>query len=83
MRMTIRQLSELIEGEVVAEKQYSADSPSDLIGVLTLVLHNCSDLLQREDIPISQTAINLRKLEFTHPEVAGRLEALFEDPAGS
>ena len=48
MRMTIRQYSDLIEGEVVAEGQYSADDPGDAIDVLRLVLHNRSDFIKRE-----------------------------------
>ena len=79
MRMTIRQFSELIEGEVVAERQYSADDPGDAIGALRLVLHNCSDFIKKEEISLRQDAIELTKMEFTYPGVAGRLEVLFAD----
>ena len=79
MRMTIRQFSDLIEGEVVAERQYSADDPGDVTGALRLVLRNCSDFIRLEDIPLHQDAIQLKKMEFTYPGVAGRLEVLFAD----
>ena len=79
MWMTIRQFSDLIEGEVVAERQYSADDPGDVIGALRLVLHNCSDFIKKEEIPLHEDAIQLKKMEFTYPGVAGRLEVLFAD----
>ena len=79
MRMTIRQYSDLIEGEVVAEGQYSADDPGDAIDVLRLVLHNRSDFIKREEIPLHQDALQLKKMDFTYPGVAGRLEVLFPD----
>ena len=79
MQMTIRQYSDLIEGEVVAEHAYSADDPSDLIGVVKMILHNCSDFIKQEEMPIHQDTIELRKMEFTYPGVAGRLEVVFEN----
>ena len=42
MQMTIRQFSDLIEGEVVVERQYSADDPGDAVGVLKLVVQHHS-----------------------------------------
>jgi hypothetical protein len=74
--MTVRQYSDLIEGEVVAEHQYSSDDPRDLIGVVRLILHNCSDFIKQEDLALHQDAIQLEKMEFTYPGVAGRLEVL-------
>ena len=53
MRMTIRQFSELVEGEVVAERQYSAEDPADITGVLRLILNNCSDFIKQEEIPLN------------------------------
>ena len=79
MRMTIRQFSDLIEGEVVEKRQYSSGDPGDVTDIIRLVLHNCSDFLKQEEIPIHQTAIELKKMEFTYPGVAGRLEVVFTD----
>ena len=79
MRMTIRQFSELVKGEVVAERQYSAENPDDVMGVLRLILHNCSDFIKEEGIPLNQDAIQLKKMEFTYPGVAGRIEVFFAD----
>ena len=79
MRMTIRQYSDLIEGDVVAERQYSADDPGNVIDVLTLVLRNCSDFIRQEEIALLQDAIELKRIEFRYPGVAGRLEVDFSD----
>ena len=79
MQMTIRQFSGLIEGEVVAERNYSSDDPGDAIGALRLVLGNCSHFIKQEEIPLDRDAIKLKKMEFTYPGVAGRLEVLFGD----
>ena len=82
MRMTIRQFSQLIEGDVVAERHYADENPADLVGVLRLVLSKCSDFLIQEGIPLGQDNIALKKMEFTYPGVAGRLQVLFEDLGG-
>ena len=79
MRMTIRQFRELVEGEVVAERQYSAEDPADITGVLRLILNNCSDFIKQEEIPLNQDVIDLKKMEFTYPGVAVRLEVLLGD----
>ena len=79
MRMTIRQYSDLIEGDVVAERQYSADDPGNVIDVLTLVLRNCSDFIRQEEIALLQDAIELKRIELRYPGVAGRLEVDFSD----
>ena len=79
MRMTIRQYSDLIEGDVVAERECSADDPGNVIDVLTLVLRNCSDFIRQEEIALLQDAIELKRMEFTYPGVAGRLEVVFPD----
>ena len=79
VRMRIRQFSDLIEGEVVAERQYSEDDPDDITGVLKLVLANCSDLIKQEGIPLDQDSIELTKMEFRYPGVAGTLQVLFAD----
>ena len=79
MQMTIRQFSGLIEGEVVAERHYVSDDPGDVVGALRLVLQNCSSFIKQEEIPLDRDSIKLKKLEFTYPGVAGRLEVHFED----
>ena len=79
MRMTIRQYSDLIEGDVVAERQYFADNPGDVIDVLRQILRNCSDFIRQEEIALLQDAIELKRMEFKYPGIAGRLEVLFPD----
>ena len=79
MRMTIRQYSDLIEGNVVAERQYSAGDPGNVIDVLKLVLRNCTDFIKQEEIALAQDAIELKRIDFTYPGVAGRLEVAFPD----
>lgn len=77
MRMTVRQYSSLIEGEVVAERHYSSDTPGDIADVLRLILANCSDFIRQEGVTLHQDALELKKIEFTYPGVAGKLEVLF------
>ena len=77
--MTIRQLSELVEGEIVAEREYADVTPSDILDVLRLMLANCSDFIKDEGIPLRQEQLELKVLEFTYPGVAGRIQVLFPD----
>ena len=77
MDMTIRQLSDLVAGNVVKEQEYSSENPQDIVGVLRLVLHNCSDFLRSEGIEPVQDSIELRKLTMTYPGLAGILEIIF------
>ena len=45
MDITIRQTSELIDGGVVSEYEYSAPAPDDILGALRLILDNLSDAI--------------------------------------
>ena len=58
-RMIIRQFSDLVEGSLVGERECSYNDPRDIQGVLRLVLRNCSDFMNTEDIPITQDSITL------------------------
>ena len=78
MDMTIRQLSDLVEGSVVSERKFSGGSPSDMGDVLRLILANCADLLRTEELAIVQDSIELKKMVFSYPGVAGVIEVLFD-----
>ena len=79
MEVTVRQFSDLVEGDLVAEHHYSSDDPANALGILKLVLHNCSLFLKQERIHIVKDSLELKKIEFTYPGGAGRLEVTFQD----
>ena len=54
MKFTIRQVSDLVQDGVVAERHYSVDTPASITGVLREMLRSCSDYLRSEGIPITQ-----------------------------
>ena len=63
MRMTVRQISDLLEGEVVGERKYCDDPPTEITGVLRLILRNCSDYMKREGITINPRHHRVRKAD--------------------
>ena len=77
MKMLIQQISDLQEGMVVGEQEFDDESPPDIQGVLQLVLRNCTQYLQREERPIPQSSIELKKLVLAYPGVAGVIEVTF------
>ena len=72
--MRLRQVSDLVEGTVVGQREYLYEPPSNILGMLRLILNNCSEFMKREGIPISQDSIELQKLVFTYPRMAGYIE---------
>ena len=76
MRMTVRQISDLLEGEVVGERKYCDDPPTEITGVLRLILRNCSDYMKREGITINQDTIELEKLTLRYQGMAGVIEVI-------
>ena len=58
-KMTIRQISDLVKGDVVSECVYSYEPPSSghITDMILLILRNCSDYLRREGVPVSQSSI--------------------------
>ena len=76
MRMTVRQVSDLVTGGVVGECEYSDPAPADISGALRLILDNCSDFMMREGIPINQGTIELMRLTFKYPGMAGGIEVI-------
>ena len=72
--MRLRQISNLVDGSVVGEREYCYEPPSDILGMLRLMLDSCSEFMKREGIPISQNSIELQKLVFTYPGMAGYIE---------
>lgn len=77
MDMTIRQVSDLVDGAVVGEHRYSAPTPADLYAVLQLVFTNCADFMNREDITLSHDTMELEKLTFRYRGMAGSIEVMF------
>ena len=76
MKMTVRQLSHLIDGEVVSERHYDDPSPDDILGTIRLILANCRDLVGSEDIAMGSDVLELKRLILKHPSVAGELEVI-------
>ena len=76
MEMTIRQLSNLIEGAVVSECEYRNDDPENIMAVFRLILNNCADYMNGQGIPIIQESVSLERLTFSYPGVAGVLEVV-------
>ena len=77
MRMVFRQVTDLAEGGMVSEREYEAPNPEDLLGVLRLVMDNCSDFIRSEGASINQDNITLKQLTFRYPGVAGVIEVHF------
>ena len=74
MKMTIRQISDLDKERVISERQYLDPNPSDIVGVLQLILNNCSDLMKREGVSLDQDSIDLKKFVFNYPSLSGVIE---------
>ena len=77
MEMTIRQLSALVDGEVVGQKSYDDVTPVDITAVLRLMLANVQDYVQSEGISMIQDNLILESLTCSYPGVAGVIEVIF------
>ena len=77
--MTVRQLHDLVEGNVVGEQEFHFDAPSDVVGVLRSMLLICSEYLKNEGIPISQDHLQLKELTFSYPGAVGDLKVIVGD----
>ena len=80
MRMILRQVSGLMEGGVVSEREYEDAAPGDIVGVLQLILDNCTDFMRSQDIPITQGDVTLKQLTLRYPGFAGVIEVHFRKP---
>ena len=76
MDMIVRQTSDLVQGRIVSQRQYHDETPEDILGVLRLILHNCTDFLRQEGTPIRQDTISLNKLTLSYPGMAGLIEVI-------
>ena len=70
----------MVAGNVVREREYSSQNPANIVGVLSLVLANCSDFLRVEGIELAQDNIKLESLTMTYPGLAGTLEIVLGEP---
>ena len=83
MEMTIRQLSALVDGEIVGQKSYDDVTPVDITAVLRLILANVQDYVQSEVISMIQDNLILESLTCSYPGVAGVIEVIFPVPGRS
>ena len=79
MNFTVRQRSDLMQGNLVSERKFSYEEPADIIGVLRLILSCCSDFLRDEGIVLSQDSIELKRITLEYPGLAGILEVILGD----
>ena len=79
--MTIRQISDLVEGSVVSQHEYQSEAPQTFEGVMQLVLARCTDFMNREGIPVEQQqSMVLEKVTLRYPRMAGYIEVIPGDP---
>ena len=83
MEMTFRQLSALVDGEIVGHKSYDYVTPVDITAVLRLILANVLDYVQSEGISMIQDNLILESLTCSYPGVAGVIEVIFPVPGRS
>ena len=77
MLITIQQVSDLFAGNIVSRRRYEADDPTEIQNMFTAVLEACEDLLDSEGIAMDDDTLQLVKVTFKYPGVAGGLEVLF------
>lgn len=77
----VRQLSDLVSGTVVSEYDYEYEPPptKEISDILVLILQACKGLMKSEGIEIVQDSLDLERIVFKYPGVAGEIEVTFSD----